>query len=75
MQHREMMQAFVSVSFNRTTSTDAALRLLRHLKSVLQRDSLKTDLVRMYKVHISPRHCHAASSFTSVSAIVRVGNK
>lgn len=31
-------------------STDAALRLLRQFRSVLQRDSLKADLDAMYLV-------------------------
>ena len=45
-----MTQAFVADSLTRTTSTSAALQLLKHLKTVLQRDSLKTDLAKMYKV-------------------------
>ena len=54
---RFMMQAYVIESFNRTISTSAALQLFRHLKTVLQRDGLKADLSRIYKVHISLCRC------------------
>lgn len=44
------MQAFIAVSFSHTNSTLAALQLLAHFQSVLQRGTFKADLARMYKV-------------------------
>lgn len=48
------MQHFVARSFSNAKSTNAALRLLHHFRSVLQRDNLKADLAKMYKVLLHP---------------------
>lgn len=48
------MQQFVARSFSNAKSTNAALQLLHHFKSVLQRDNLKADLAKMYKVLLHP---------------------
>lgn len=48
------MQQFVARSFSDAKSTNAALQLLHHFKSVLQRDNLKADLAKMYKVLLHP---------------------
>lgn len=45
-----MPQDFLHASFEGIKSTDAALRLLRQFRSVLQRDSLRADLDAMYFV-------------------------
>ena len=45
-----LMQAFIVETFNQTTSISAALQLSCHLKTVLQRDSLKAHLTNIYEV-------------------------
>ena len=49
-----MMQQFVARSISNAKSTNAALQLLHHFRSVLQRDNLKADLAKMYKVLLHP---------------------
>ena len=48
------LQTFVAASFDKTKTTEAALQLLRHLGSVLQRDNLKADLAKMHAVSQAP---------------------
>ena len=40
----------MAATLNKTKTTEAALQLLRHLGSVLQRDNLKADLAKMHAV-------------------------
>ena len=42
------LQAFLNSSFEKATSTEHALNLLRQFQSILQRDSLKSDLDEKY---------------------------
>ena len=44
----------MAASFDKTKTTEAALQLLRHLGSVLQRDNLKADLAKMHAVNYAP---------------------
>ena len=52
LQQIQVMQAFLADLLNHTSSTSAALQLLKHSETVLQRDSLKADLAKMYKVQM-----------------------
>ena len=42
------LQDFINISFDKATSTEAALNLLRQFQSILQRESLRADLNEKY---------------------------
>ena len=51
------LQGFINQCFENIPSTQQALNLLRQFESILQRDSLKSDLESKYAMHLCMYTC------------------